>query len=98
MTGKVSKSETGQGEPVPSRSERDAAFSAGGGRKAAEETKHSASEIEPPIGLDMETRGDEKWSAEMSAEGSDTPTQKLDERKPSDNEDVPEDDGTDIEG
>lgn len=64
MSRKVSESETGQNQPPPSRAERDAASSSDGGRKAVEEPmkkltpskKHCPQE---PIGLEMETAGDE---------------------------------------
>jgi hypothetical protein len=68
----VSKSETGQCQPKPTREERDAAFSNGGGRKAVEEPKKSVaaeskkaveddkekSGLRAPVGLDCETKGD----------------------------------------
>ncbi len=72
MTDKVSKSKTAQNEPVPTRAERDAASSSSGGRKAVEvevdaevakKNEGSASgavEIAPPVGLELETRGDEE--------------------------------------
>lgn len=59
----VSKSETGQCEPKPTREERDEAFSTGGGRKAVEEPKPSESDAKKkalcaPVGLECETKGD----------------------------------------
>ncbi len=60
----VSKSETGQCQPKPTREERDEAFSTGGGRKAVEEpkedAKNSKSKDRPsaPVGLECETKGD----------------------------------------
>lgn len=72
MTDKVSKSKTAQNEPVPTRAERDAASSSSGGRKAvevevdAEVAKKNegstpgAVETAPPVGLELETRGDEE--------------------------------------
>jgi hypothetical protein len=70
MTQRVSQSHTGQNEPKPSRQERDAAFSSGAGRKAAEDTKDEVlrsgsgtqargPELAPPIGTDLETKADE---------------------------------------
>lgn len=63
MSQKVSKSETGQNQVPPTREERDAAYSEGGGRKATEEPKAKSGkqqdQIEAPVGLDMETRADE---------------------------------------
>jgi hypothetical protein len=63
MTEKVSQSHTGQNEPKPSRQERDAAFSSGAGRKAAEDDVHkqpkSAPTNEAPIGTDLETKADD---------------------------------------
>lgn len=106
MTDKVSKSKTGQKGPVPSRAERDAASSSTGGRKAVEVEKSDAGstpkggEIAPPVGLDMETRGDEEWSHNTSdAQSSGQQEQsRRTEQKASDQEDVPVDDGSDIEG
>ncbi|MFN8654984.1 MAG: hypothetical protein U0105_01495 [Candidatus Obscuribacterales bacterium] len=74
MTDKVSKSKTAQNEPVPTRAERDAASSSSGGRKAVEveveveaevarKNEGAASdaiELAPPVGLDLETRGDQE--------------------------------------
>jgi len=60
----VSKSETGQGQPKPTREERDEAFSNGGGRKAVEEPKANESDAKKkdtlcaPVGLECETKGD----------------------------------------
>lgn len=64
MTERVSQSETGQHQPKPTREERDAAFSAGAGRKAVEEEKearpqHKSGELEAPIGTELETKADE---------------------------------------
>ncbi len=63
MSRTVSVSETGQNKPVPSRAERDNAYSSEGGRKAVEEPlkKVSGKDEQPnePIGLQMETAGDE---------------------------------------
>jgi hypothetical protein len=63
MSRTVSVSETGQNKPVPTRAERDAACSSDGGRKAVEEPvkKVTAKKQRPqePIGLEMETAGDE---------------------------------------
>jgi hypothetical protein len=60
-------SETGQNKPVPTRAERDAACSNDGGRKAVEEPvkKITAKKQRPqePIGLEMETAGDEESCA-----------------------------------
>ena len=60
----VSESQSGQGAPPPSRLERDAAYSAGAGRKAIEVPKQlqevesqTDDNEEPPVGLDLETRG-----------------------------------------
>lgn len=100
MSDKVSKSKTGQNEPVPSREERDASFSSTGGRKAVEVDKapRAGNEIEPPVGLDMETRGDENWTAGTSADSTGDQPKGRAEQKVSDDEDVPVDDGRDIEG
>lgn len=59
----VSKSETGQREPKPTREERDAAFSLGAGRKAVDEPKCGKEQkcddgLKPPVGLEIETKGD----------------------------------------
>ncbi len=60
----VSKSETGQCQPKPTREERDEAFSAGGGRKAVEEPMTNEADakkkdsISAPVGLECETKGD----------------------------------------
>lgn len=60
----VSKSETGQCQPKPSKEERDAAFSDGGGRKAVEKPKaddkseKKDEHLNAPVGLECETRGD----------------------------------------
>ncbi len=60
----VSKSETGQCQPKPSKEERDAAFSDGGGRKAVEKPKadHRTDKkdqhLSAPVGLECETKGD----------------------------------------
>ncbi|HEY9731508.1 MAG TPA: hypothetical protein V6C89_06325 [Drouetiella sp.] len=59
----VSKSETGQNQPKPTRQERDAAFSTGAGRKAVEEPKPERIDsndetLKPPVGLECETKGD----------------------------------------
>lgn len=60
----VSKSETGQCQPKPTREERDEAFSAGGGRKAVEEPKPDGTDDKKkenlcaPVGLECETKGD----------------------------------------
>lgn len=60
----VSKSRTGQGQPKPTREERDEAFSMGAGRKAVEEPKKDIKKDEQgltaPVGLECETRGDEE--------------------------------------
>jgi phosphoribosylaminoimidazole-succinocarboxamide synthase len=79
MSEQVSYSETEQGFPVPTRKERDEAYSSGAGRKAEEHpkpvvapsTKHAgkhhdhdkpanAATLEAPVGLDLETRGDQE--------------------------------------
>lgn len=60
----VSKSETGQCQPKPTREERDEAFSTGAGRKAVEEPKSDAHDAKKkenlgaPVGLECETKGD----------------------------------------
>jgi hypothetical protein len=63
----VSKSQTGQCQPKPTREERDAAFSTGAGRKAVEKPKEDGNEDEKkdehlsaPVGLECETRGDKE--------------------------------------
>lgn len=62
----VSKSETGQCQPKPTREERDEAFSTGAGRKAAEKPAPEHNDdrkekaLEAPVGLECETRGDEE--------------------------------------
>jgi hypothetical protein len=59
----VSESEISQSTRIPSRRERDAAYSTGAGRKAIEipqslqEVESEASEYQSaPVGLDLETR------------------------------------------
>jgi hypothetical protein len=59
MTEKVSQSHTGQNEPKPTREERDAAFSAGGGREAAEDPVVKAEPSQAPIGTELETQADQ---------------------------------------
>jgi len=63
MSRKVSVSETGQDKPMPTRAERDAACSSDAGRKAVEEPIKEllpkGQRPEEPIGLEMETAGDE---------------------------------------
>jgi len=78
MSATVSTSVTEQGFPVPTRQERDQAYSLGAGRKAEEHVKPSvkpstnhslrhqnqdklacAENLEAPVGLDLETKGDE---------------------------------------
>jgi hypothetical protein len=62
----VSKSQTGQHQPKPTREERDEAFSTGAGRKAVEKPKpdrkkeHDDDALSAPVGLECETRGDEE--------------------------------------
>ncbi len=62
----VSESVTGQDKPKPTREERDEAFSNGAGRKAVEKPKaarkHDREEeaFEAPVGLEIETRGDDE--------------------------------------
>lgn len=62
-------SHTGQNAPPPEERERDEAFSMGGGRKAearfgdhhsktGQSSMHKREHLDPPVGLDMETRGD----------------------------------------
>lgn len=59
MSEKVSESVTGQKQPKPTKEERDAAFSAGAGRKAEEHEKPSRrNEFEAPVGLELETKAD----------------------------------------
>jgi hypothetical protein len=65
MSEKVSTSVTGQDLPKPTREERDEAYSSGAGRKAKEVTKpelpqHAPKPLEAPVGLDLETKGDEE--------------------------------------
>lgn len=65
MSRKVSVSKTGQNLPKPNREERDAAFSKDGGRKAVEEpvdqqiSESRQKHHDEPIGLEMETAGDQ---------------------------------------
>ncbi|MBY0551342.1 MAG: hypothetical protein K2W95_28935 [Candidatus Obscuribacterales bacterium] len=62
-------SHTGQNAPPPEQDERDEASSMGGGRKAearfgdhhsktGQSSMRKREHIEPPVGLDLETRGD----------------------------------------
>lgn len=89
MSEKVTKSETAQDKPAPSKAERDAASSTGGGRKAVEENKLAGNqqEISPPVGLDMETRGDEAWSEDESSDEAESTTSENDQDV--DDEDIP---------
>lgn len=57
-----SRPDIGAGRPPPSEAERQAAYSLGGGRKAKETTiagarDRQATSFTPPIGLDLETKG-----------------------------------------
>ena len=79
MSEKVSKSETGQNQVPPTRDECDAAYSDGGGRRAAEEPKAKSGakqpqeQLEAPVGLDMETRADEDPNADDTSRTGKSP-------------------------
>lgn len=63
----LSESVTGQNQPPPNREERDAAYSTGAGRKAAEvdlpeepdEDADDSNNLSAPVGLQLETEAND---------------------------------------
>lgn len=85
-------SHTGQNAPPPEQNERDEAFSTGGGRKAeahfgdhrsktGKSSMQKREHLAPPVGLDLETRGDidlAKPSRQSESDSEDSNSDKKD--------------------